>query len=135
VPDTNTGSLPPSPGAAFEAFLQAGELRLQICGACRRQIFFPRTVCPHCGSNSLEWRRASGRGIVYSTTIVRQRPDKGGDYNIALIELEEGARMLSRVQGIAPTAVRIGMSVEAEIAQVNGAPLVVFNPTNDRVTP
>ena len=118
--------LPASPGAAYEAFLKSGEFRLQSCGACGKQIFFPRTICPHCGSNALEWRKPSGRGTVYSTTTVRQRPDRGGDYNVALIDLAEGARMMSRVEGIPPSEVKIGMVVQAAIADVNGAPLVIF---------
>lgn len=101
---------------------------MQWCTACSRQIFFPRTICPHCGSTSLEWRQTSGRGVVYSTTTVRQRPERGGDYNIAIIELEEGARMLSRVEGVPSTRVHIGLAVKAAITQVNGSPLVVFQP-------
>jgi uncharacterized OB-fold protein len=119
--------LPHSPGAAYEAFLKNGEFRLQCCGGCGKQIFFPRTICPRCGSNALEWRKPSGRGTVYSTTIVRQRPDRGGDYNVALIDLAEGARMMSRVEGVLPSEVKIGMAVEAAIADVNGAPLVIFH--------
>jgi uncharacterized protein len=120
--------LPPSPGAAYEAFLKSGEFRLQCCGGCGKQIFFPRTICPYCGSDALEWRRPSGRGTVYSTTVVRQRPDRGGDYNVALIDLAEGARMMCRVEGAPPSEVKIGMEVEAVIAAVDGAPLVIFHP-------
>jgi uncharacterized OB-fold protein len=121
-------ALPRAPGDTFNAFLEAGDLRLQACTRCGRQIFFPRTLCPHCGSNDLEWRRASGRGVVYSTTIVRQKPERGGDYNVALIELAEGARMLSRVEELPATEVRIGMAVEAVIRKVNGQSLVLFRP-------
>ena len=123
---SETRELPPSPGATYEGFLKSGEFRLQCCNACGRQIFFPRTICPHCGSNALEWRKPSGRGTVYSTTTVRQRPDRGGDYNLVLVDLAEGARMMSRVEGVAPAAVQIGMAVQAVIADGNGAPLVVF---------
>jgi hypothetical protein len=58
---------------------------------------------------------------------VRQKPERGGDYNVAIIELAEGARMLSRVEGIAPAQIRIGMTVTAVISEANGAPLVVFH--------
>jgi len=60
-----------APGAAFEAYLKAGEFRLQCCRGCDRQIYFPRTLCPYCGADRLEWQLACGRGTVYSTTIVR----------------------------------------------------------------
>jgi uncharacterized OB-fold protein len=130
VPNTSTEGLPQAPGAMFEAFLKAGNFSLQWCSICNRQIFFPRTICPHCGSNNLDWRPASGHGVVYSTTIVRQRPERGGDYNVAIIQLAEGARMLSRVEGVAPPEVRIGMTVAAVISEVNGTPLVIFRPTD-----
>jgi uncharacterized OB-fold protein len=115
-----------APGVQFESFLRKGEIQLQVCTGCERQIFFPRTLCPHCGGR-LEWRRISGDGIVYSTTIVRQKPERGGDYNVAIVELAEGARMMSRVDGVAPAEVRIGMAVRAAIAEGNGAPLIVFH--------
>jgi uncharacterized OB-fold protein len=128
----DTPNLPPAPGAAFTEFLKAGQIRLQVCTACERQIFYPRTICPHCGGAKLEWRQPSGRGTVYSTTTVRQKPERGGDYNVAIIDLAEGARMMSRVEGVAPAEVRIGMAVQAEIAQVNNEPLLVFRATGGR---
>jgi len=91
-------------------------------------FYFPRTVCPHCGQGELRWLPVSGHGVVYSTTIVRQRPERGGDYNISLIDLDEGVRMMSRVEGIPPQQVRIGMRVEALISKGEGAPLVLFRP-------
>jgi len=60
---------------------------------------------------------------------VRQKPERGGDYNVAIIELAEGARMLSRVEGLPASQIRIGMPVTAVISDANGAPLVVFRPT------
>ena len=92
-------ALPEAPGVVFQRYLKGGELWLQQCDGCARQIFYPRTLCPYCGDNHLQWRRASGAGTVYSTTVVRQRPERGGDYNVAIIELAEGARLLSRVEG------------------------------------
>jgi uncharacterized OB-fold protein len=121
-----------APGVTLQKYLQAGEIRLQQCDACHRQIFFPRTLCPHCGHGGLTWAPVSGRAVVYSTTVVRQRPDKGGDYNVAIIEFAEGARMMSRVQGIAPTEVTIGMDVEALIGAGESGPLILFKPTGSR---
>ncbi|HEY0301972.1 MAG TPA: zinc ribbon domain-containing protein, partial [Rhizomicrobium sp.] len=60
-----------APGAAFRKNLEGGVFALHCCTACDRQIYYPRTLCPHCGSLALEWRAASGRGVVYSTTVVR----------------------------------------------------------------
>ncbi len=124
-------TLPLAPGAAFEGFLKGGELRLQCCTECGKQIFYPRTICPYCGFSALEWRQATGLGVVYSTTTVRQRPERGGDYNVSIIDLAEGARMLSRVEGVNPADVRIGMAVKAVIIEANGAPLVVFRPIGE----
>jgi uncharacterized OB-fold protein len=129
MPDDDASQVPAAPGAAFEAFLKAGEFRLQRCRACTRQIYFPRTVCNYCGSDDLQWLPASGRGIVYSTTVVRQRPDRGGDYNVAIIELLEGARLLSRVVDVAPQDVRIDMPVVAFIGDAGGTPQLLFRPS------
>ena len=120
---------PRPPGPAFDDFLKRGELRLQVCTDCGKQIFYPRTICPGCGSDKLEWHQPSGKGSVYSTTTIRQRPDRGGDYNLSIIEFDEGARMMSRVEGIAPGEVRIGMAVRAAIVTVENEPLVVFHAT------
>src|SRR5271154_1221967 len=117
-----------APRVTFESYLKKGEIRLQICAACGRQIFFPRTLCPFCGGDRLEWRRVSGHASVYSTTIVRQKPERGGDYNISVVEFSEGARMLSRVDGVAPAEVQIGMSVEAGVVEIGGASQIVFKP-------
>jgi hypothetical protein len=126
--EDSAASPPVAPGPEFEGFLKAGEFRLQTCRDCGHQIYFPRTVCPYCGSANLEWRPVSGRGVVYSTTTVRQRPDKGGDFNVAIVELAEGARLLSRVVDVAPSAVHIDMPVSAFIGEANGTPQVLFRP-------
>jgi uncharacterized OB-fold protein len=115
-----------APCIVFESYLKAGEIRLQTCVACGRQVFFPRTLCPHCGDGHLEWRKVSGEATVYSTTIVRQKPERGGDYNVAIVEFSEGARMLSRIEGVPPAGVKIGMPVRASIAEGEGAPYIIF---------
>lgn len=121
-----------APGVAFQGYLRQGELRLQQCDACARRVFFPRTLCPYCGGSKLNWRPISGRGVVYSTTVVRQRPERGGNYNIALVDLEEGARMMTRVVEIAPEQVRIGMRVLAVIDPLAGEPVILFRPVEER---
>lgn len=116
------------PDAHFHAALAAGRFEIQHCGACARAVFPPRVACPHCGARALAWRAADGLGTVYSTTVVRQRAEEGGDYNVALVDLAEGARMMSRVESLAPAEVRIGMRVRARIAAGPAGPLVVFDP-------
>lgn len=106
------------PGGAegeFAAALAQGRFRIQRCSACRKHVFYPRALCPHCGAAALEWVEASGSGCVYSTTTVRRKPQAGGDYNVALVDLAEGPRLMSRIDGIPPGEVRIGMSVNARV--------------------
>jgi len=91
-------------------------------------VFFPRVTSPGAGETDLEWVEASGRGTVYATTTVRRRPDQGGPYNVALIDLEEGVRCMSRVEGIASERVWIGMRVLARIDRVGDDAVLVFVP-------
>ncbi|MDX3987611.1 DNA-binding protein [Achromobacter spanius] len=113
--------------AQYRQALDQGRFLIQHCGGCDRAVFYPRMVCPHCGADKLAFTPADGRGTVYSTTVVRRKPDAGGDYNVALIDLHEGVRMMSRVEGVAPADVRIGMAVRARVIQQDGHGLVVFD--------
>jgi len=117
-----------SPDQQFAAFLREGRFMLQRCAIDGRHWFYPRVLCPHCGSSQFEWSQVSGDGTVYSTTIVRRKAEEGGDHNVALVDLDEGPRMMSRVDGIAPDAVKIGMRVRARIGGNAEAPLIVFIP-------
>lgn len=117
----------PGPDAEFRSFLDQGKFMIQRVKETGRHVFYPRVLDPETGSANLEWVEASGLGTVYSTSVVRQRPP-AKDYNVALIDLQEGTRMMSRVEGPAPVAVSIGMRVKAKIIQEDGAPLIVFEP-------
>jgi uncharacterized OB-fold protein len=119
------------PGGAeeqYQAALNKGRFLIQRCAACGKHVFFPRSICPHCWSERLDWVEPQGTGTVYSTTTVRRKPEAGGNYNVALIDLDEGARLMSRVDGLPPTDVKIGMRVRAEVISENGTGLVVFHP-------
>jgi uncharacterized protein len=115
------------PEQDFLAFLQQGKFMLQRSRSSGAFIFYPRIAEPRTGATDLEWVEASGRGTVYTTTVIRQKPPKA-DYNLALIDLAEGPRMMSRVQNVAPHDVKIGMAVRATIVSEEGGPLVVFEP-------
>lgn len=119
-------SIPQTPDGAFRHFLERGKFMIQRSRASGRYVFYPRMAEPGTGAD-LEWVPASGKGVVYSTTVTRVRPP-ATDYNIALIELQEGPRLMSRVEGIAPGDVRIGMKVEARIAGTESGPLLTFVP-------
>ena len=110
----------PEPSAISAPFwegLRAGELNLQRCLECERHVFYPRSVCPHCLSNRLEWTAASGRGRVYSYTVVRRamNPAFAADvpYVFAIVELDEGPRMTTNIVNCGSDEVRVDMPVKA----------------------
>lgn len=115
------------PEQEYLAHLAAGRFMLQRSASTGTYVFYPRIVEPGSGATDLEWVEVSGRGVVYSTTIVRQKPP-ALDYNVALVELAEGPRMLSRVDDIPPAEVKIGLHVRARIVQEAGTPVLVFVP-------
>lgn len=110
--------------------LKQGKFLLQRSKSSGNYNFYPRVIEPGTGNADFEWVEASGDGTVYATTVNRQRPEKGGDYNIALIDLAEGPRMMSRVVGIEPTEVKIGMKVKAKVDKIGDHAAVVFEPAN-----
>ena len=114
------------PQAQYLAMLNEGHFLIQRCNTCQKHIFFPRVICPYCSSDSVAWVEPKGTGTVYSTTTVRRKPEAGGDYDVSVIELDEGVRMMSRVDGMPPTEVKIGMRVRAKVIDNKGAGLVVF---------
>lgn len=78
------------------------ELRIQHCDDCNTHIFYPRTYCPHCFSDNVSWKKASGKGRIYSYTVVHNAFGEFADqvpYVVALVDLEEGVRMLTRIVG------------------------------------
>ena len=111
----------PEPDGETQPFwdgIAGGRLRLQRCRACARHVFYPRSVCPHCMAAELEWVDASGRGTVHALTVVhRAAPGfaEEAPYVVALVELEEGPRMMTRLLGVAPGEAKIGMPVEVAI--------------------
>lgn len=116
----------PGPVQTYQDFLDQGQFLIQQCKDCGKFVFYPRLLCKHCGSAALKWVEPTGRGTVYSTSVVRQKPEKGGDYNVSLIELEEGPRILSRVMDVDAEQVKIGMHVSAHVAELDGVRAVVF---------
>jgi uncharacterized protein len=123
--DTQAGS--GGPTKAYLHFLEAGRFMLQRSRSTGRYVFYPRLMAPGTGETDLEWVEASGHGHVYSTTVIRQKPP-APNTNIVLIDLAEGPRMMSRVDGIAPEDVRIGMVVKATVIREGERSLVVFRP-------
>ena len=120
--DKNTGVL-----AQHQAALAEGKFLIQQCNGCGQHIYFPREVCPHCGSDAVQFASPSGQGTVYAVTTVRRKPADGGDYNVSLVDLDEGPRLMSRVDNLKPDEVKIGQRVTARVVVADGKGVVVFD--------
>ena len=103
----------------FYAGCARGELLVQRCVSCGHRQFYPRWCCTACGGD-VEWTVGSGRGTVYTFTIIRQNhaePFRSElPYVVAMIELAEGPRVMSNVTDIDPEIVTIGLPVEVHFA-------------------
>ena len=115
-----------APAEVYRRYLEGGRLGFQRCQDCSSAVFYPRVLCPVCGSISLEWQTSGGRGVVYATTTVYRRDDE--PYNVALVDLEEGFRMMSRVEGVPAEEVEIGLRVRVEMREEDDGPVAVFLP-------
>lgn len=104
-----------SPELHYREALALGRFEIQRCVTCRDYCFPPTVCCPSCGSTDLNWHKASGRGTVHACTVVAQRADKGGSYNVVLVDLVEGVRMMSHVAGFDAAEVPIGTELRAVI--------------------
>lgn len=114
--------------ARHQAALDAGNFLIQHCGDCQQHIYYPREVCPHCGaSEHLALVPPKGTGTVHAVTTMRRKAEAGGDYNVSLIDLDEGVRMMARVDNIPPAEVRIGMPVRARVQVQDGRGMVLFD--------
>lgn len=116
-----------APYARYVQYLREGKLAYQYSKHAAKAVFYPRVRCPYTGKEGLEWRVSNGLGTVYSTSVVY--PRKGDPYNVVLIDLDEGFRMMSKVVTADVHAVRIGQRVnfqaitEADLED----PIPVFN--------
>ena len=109
-----------------------GELLIQECPACGHRQFYPRALCTACAATP-EWKTASGRGTVYTYTVIRQNwsePFRSMQpYVVAMVELEEGPRMMSNVTDCIPDDISIGMPVEVWFEPVeDGLAIPLFRP-------
>ena len=107
-----------SPLNTYLAHLEKGELAYQFSPGAGKAVFYPRVLCPFTGSSKLEWRLSKGLGTVYATTVVH--PAEGAPYNVALIDCDEGFRLMSRVEGSDPMKVRIGQRVRLRVSPKSG---------------
>lgn len=117
------------PNADHQNFLKQGKFMIQRSSGSGEYYFYPRVIEPGTGNADLEWVEAQGGGTVYSTTIVRPRPPEEA-YNVCLVELDEGPRLMSRIEGLQPEQVTIGLRVKARIVGDEQWKYVVFDPAD-----
>jgi len=125
MPENLEGTI--GPEQQFKNFLLEGKFMIQRSKSLNQFFFHPRVAFPGSGERDLEWVQVSGYGTVYSTSCNRRLPEKGGDFNLSLIILDEGPRMMARVEGINPDEVEIGQKVKARISDLNGEPAIIFD--------
>jgi uncharacterized OB-fold protein len=115
----------------------AAERRLLVvrCGACGEAHYYPRPFCPRCGSVDVRWEDASGRATLYTWSVVHQNDlppfrDKV-PYVAAVVDLEEGPRMMTNVVGVAADHLRVGMSLVVDFEELaDGFQAPVFRPVD-----
>ena len=114
-----------APVTTYRTYLKKGKLGYQRCGSCSQAVFHPRVICPFCGGVDLAWEESSGIGTVYATTAVAHR---GGEpHNVVMVDLDEGFRMMSRVEGVPAEEVRVGERVRFEVSNADeDEPVAVF---------
>jgi hypothetical protein len=107
----------------FWAATRDNRLIIQKCRDCDKHIFYPRIACPHCFSDNVEWVPASGKGTVYSYTVVEANAPSAFmndiPYVVAVVKLEEGVQMLSNIVGCHPAAVKCDMPVEVTFEKLD----------------
>ena len=121
--------------APFWEATKRGELSIQRCKDCRNEMFPPRLYCTSCMSQNTEWVKASGKGKIYSYSVAYEYPPTrvarflSVPYIIALVDLEEGVRMITTIVGCKPEDVKIGSDVEVEFQDIGeGVALPRFKP-------
>jgi len=102
--------------ASYWQGLREGELRLQRCTACRESYFPPRPFCPRCGSREVEGYASSGRSTLYSYVIDHVSARDGQPYAVAVVQLEEGPRLMTNLVEIAQTPDELVLDMALEVA-------------------
>lgn len=101
------------------------KLIIQKCEDCGKHIFYPRIACPHCFSDAVKWVEASGKGTIYSYTVVVSNAPSAFiadmPYVIAIVKLEEGVQMLTNIVGCDPEEVKCEMAVEVTFEKLDDA--------------
>jgi len=107
-----------------------GRLMVQHCPSCAAYVWIPRRACPHCLAEPLDWVQSSGKGEVYSFTIIHRPPHPAFEppYVAAIVQLAEGWHMLTNIVGCDPAEVAVGQAVEVQFLEEGEITLPVFRP-------
>jgi len=119
-----------SPFGEYVAHLAAGRLAYQV-SRDGTPVFYPRVAAPGTGDTVLEWRISAGVGTVYATTAMHSKGE--APLNLALIDMDEGFRLMSRVEGLPAEDVRIGLRVRFHAAPATDdePPYPLFSPLEE----
>lgn len=97
----------------FFAAAAEGRLIIQRCPVCGRSVFYPRTLCPHCHQGTPAWIDASGQATLYSFSVLHRAGHPGFEaevpYVVALVDLEEGVRMMANIVNVEPEEIELGI--------------------------
>jgi uncharacterized OB-fold protein len=117
---------PPEANPETQPFWDAtarGQLLLKRCKACGELHYYPRAICPFCFSDKTEWEAVSGRGKIYSYSVMRRAPEP---YAIAYVTLAEGVTMLTNIVDCDLDQIRIGQDVRLVFKPTDGGPPVAM---------
>ena len=121
---------PPAVNPETKPFWDAareGRLLVPFCAACGRAHWYPRAICPFCASDKVEWREASGKGTIYTFSVMRRVKEP---YAIAHVTLAEGPTMLTNIVNCDFDKLHIGQPVAVVFQETEGGPPVpMFKPT------
>ena len=113
------------PTTTYFQHLADGKFMIQRSASTGEWVVYPRVIAPRTGATDLEWVEPSGLGTVYATTVKRMKPP-AENVNIAIVELDEGPRLMTHVQSMPAEDVFIGMRVRAKIVDGPDSKIVVF---------
>lgn len=102
---------------------EQGQLMLRHCEDCARTHWYPRALCPLCGSTRLRWQAASGEGTLYAFSTARRATPP---YTLAYVTLAEGPTLMTNIIGAAPEALRIGMPVKVDFQPASEGRMMPF---------
>ena len=116
----------PQPGTeGFWSAASENRFVLPRCTACGKLHWYPRAVCPFCFSTEIEYRPASGKGTIYSYSVMRRT---SSPYAIAYVTLEEGVTMMTNIVECELDDIDIGQAVEVVFVPTDGPPVPMFRP-------